>query len=228
MKSLFPSISINHSLCLYLYLYQSISFSLCINPSRPLSINICISINQSTSLSLSLSLSIHLSIYISINTICVSVSTKNTNTKRASYLQEIKSTSVLGSHENIVQYYNAWQNEGHFFVLMEFCHCNLNEVLLHTNIVSEPFVWKCIVHLSKVLYHSYVYIYCSVCLYLFVSLSRSLFLGLSFPLSGFLPLCFSLCLCIDITIIASKHCQLTLPFVFNRDYNTSMLVMCFI
>jgi membrane-associated tyrosine/threonine-specific cdc2-inhibitory kinase len=55
---------------------------------------------------------------------------------REEYLKEVEVLATLKPHENIVRYYQAWQDDGHFYLLMEYCAGNLNELVNQT--LSKP------------------------------------------------------------------------------------------
>jgi membrane-associated tyrosine/threonine-specific cdc2-inhibitory kinase len=40
---------------------------------------------------------------------------------RAKYLREVQNVAQLGHHPNLVHYERAWQDDGHFFIVMELC-----------------------------------------------------------------------------------------------------------
>lgn len=46
------------------------------------------------------------------------------------HIRELQSVSLLAPHPNIVRYYRAWQDAGHFFIVMELCDGGTLEHLL--------------------------------------------------------------------------------------------------
>lgn len=73
---------------------------------------------------------------------------------RENYLKEIRAVSKQVCHPNIVEYCRAWQEEGHFFIQMEYCLCSLEDYLEnHSEEINEEMVWKIAIQVGEGLSH---------------------------------------------------------------------------
>lgn len=78
---------------------------------------------------------------------------------RAVWMKEVENFQRLGPKcEHIIQYYRAWQEEGHFYVQMELCERgNLEDFLValfgQGDAVPERTVWSWASHLLSALHH---------------------------------------------------------------------------
>lgn len=55
--------------------------------------------------------------------------------------QEVELVKSLPYHPNIVKYIAAWQEELHFYVVMEYCRCTLAKLVSMVK-VDERFLWN--------------------------------------------------------------------------------------
>mmetsp|Transcript_25477 Transcript_25477/g.61358 ORF Transcript_25477/g.61358 Transcript_25477/m.61358 type:complete len:901 (-) Transcript_25477:325-3027(-) len=71
---------------------------------------------------------------------------------RAMYLKEVELVKSLPSHPNIVKYIAAWQEELHFYVIMEYCYCTLEKLVSMVK-VDERFKWNVLFQVARALEH---------------------------------------------------------------------------
>ncbi|KMS93998.1 hypothetical protein BVRB_025820, partial [Beta vulgaris subsp. vulgaris] len=44
-------------------------------------------------------------------------------------MREVHALKRIPAHKNVIEYYRAWQEQGHLLIQMELCECSLSEVL---------------------------------------------------------------------------------------------------
>jgi len=79
---------------------------------------------------------------------------------RESYLREVKLMEKihnLGLHPHIIRYYQAWQEDRHFFVQLELCVCNLTDYVKYTlkrgKVIDDAFIRNIASQINSALQH---------------------------------------------------------------------------
>eukprot|EP00468_Gymnochlora_sp_CCMP2014_P012139 CAMPEP_0167746860 /NCGR_PEP_ID=MMETSP0110_2-20121227/3951_1 /TAXON_ID=629695 /ORGANISM="Gymnochlora sp., Strain CCMP2014" /LENGTH=713 /DNA_ID=CAMNT_0007631679 /DNA_START=63 /DNA_END=2204 /DNA_ORIENTATION=- len=71
---------------------------------------------------------------------------------RQMYLREVQLVKSIPLHQNVVKYMAAWQEELHFFVILEHCRCSLAK-LIQVIKISENFLWNALFQVAQALQH---------------------------------------------------------------------------
>eukprot|EP00471_Norrisiella_sphaerica_P009429 CAMPEP_0184502892 /NCGR_PEP_ID=MMETSP0113_2-20130426/51474_1 /TAXON_ID=91329 /ORGANISM="Norrisiella sphaerica, Strain BC52" /LENGTH=812 /DNA_ID=CAMNT_0026892261 /DNA_START=15 /DNA_END=2453 /DNA_ORIENTATION=- len=71
---------------------------------------------------------------------------------RAMYLREVELVKSIPLHPNIVKYVAAWQEELHFYVVMEYCRCTLEKLVSMVK-TTDKFLWNVLYQVSRALQH---------------------------------------------------------------------------
>ncbi|CEO97378.1 unnamed protein product (mitochondrion) [Plasmodiophora brassicae] len=77
---------------------------------------------------------------------------------RESYLREVHALKLIPPHPNVVEYYRAWQEEGHLIIQTGLCECSLSDLLDSISggdnqMFDTGFIARCIVQIAAGLVH---------------------------------------------------------------------------